>query len=69
MMVSQNIMVRRQITHASPAMEGQTRQQAETHTVIQKCTYEQLKQFWDEHQTLRHETGVAFEQASEALHT
>jgi hypothetical protein len=30
----------------------------------QKLTYEQLKEFWDQHQTLRQATGTAFEEST-----
>ncbi len=48
-------------------VEAQTRQQVEVLAATQQLTYDQLKQFSDEHQALRRDTDDAFGQASEAL--
>jgi hypothetical protein len=62
-MLSENIIVQRQLTTLPGALDVRMRQQVKVLTASQQLTYDQLKQFWDEHQTLRRDTGAALGQA------
>lgn len=66
-LMSENIIVKRQVGTVPAAVDVQTRQQVEVLAASQQLTYDQLKQFWDEHQALRRDTGEAFGHTSEAL--
>ena len=58
-LVSENILVQRQVVTAPGAMD--------VLAASQQLTYEQLKTFWDEHQALRRDTGEALGQTNEVL--
>ena len=65
--MSENIIVQRQVVMTPGTLDAQTRHQVDVLAASQQLTYAQLKQFWDEHEALRRDTGTALGQASEAL--
>ncbi len=65
--MSESIIVQRQLTTLPGTLDVHMRQQVEVLTASQQLTYDQLKQFWDEHQALRRDTGAALGQAGEAF--
>ena len=65
--MSESIIVQRQLTTLPGTLDVHMRQQVEVLTASQQLTYDQLKQFWDGHQALRRDTGAALGQAGEAF--
>ena len=67
--MSENIIVQRQVMASPGALEVQTRHQVDMLAASQQLTYDQLKQFWDEHQALRRDSGEALGPAATACDT